>query len=101
MALDLAVRYPKRLACVVAISGFAAFLEEYPQAFSPLAKEQKILVTHGRQDPMVPMLMSKPQIQKFKSLGLNIQWKEYDKTHTIDPTQEMDDIRSFVGNCYS
>jgi len=96
MVLDLALRYPKKFAAVIGISGYAAFLEEYPQAFSSCAKEQKILITHGSEDPMLPLHFTKPQMQKLQSLGLQLEWKEYKKEHTIDPEKEMSDIRAFL-----
>ncbi len=96
MSLDLALRYPKKFAAAVGVSGFTFFLEEYPAAFSPVAKEQKIFVSHGTQDPLLPLSMSKPKIQALQKLGVNIQWKEYDKVHTIDPYKELQDIREFL-----
>lgn len=96
MALDLACRYPKKLGCVVGVSGFAYFLEEYPEKFSPVAREQKILVTHGTADPMLPIDQSRRQMQALKGMGLNLQWREYTKEHTIDPEREVGDIRNFV-----
>lgn len=96
MAMDLALRYPKKFAAVIGISGFVYFLEEYPEQFSPVAKEQKIFVTHGTEDEMVPLDLPKPQILKLQSMKLQLRWKEYSKPHTIDPVEEMQDIRNFL-----
>lgn len=96
MALDLACRYPKKLGCVVGISGFVGFLEEYPEKLSTVAREQKILVTHGSEDPMIPMAKTKAQIQALQGMGLNLIWQEYEKEHTIDPQEEVTDIRFFI-----
>lgn len=96
MSLDLAFRYPKKFAAVVGISGFVYFLEEYPGAFSAVAREQKILVTHGMRDPLLPLSLPKPQMEGLQKLGANIRWKEYEKVHTIDPYQELQDIKEFL-----
>lgn len=96
MALDCACRYPKTLGAIVGVSGFVGFLEEYPESFSPAARTQKIFVTHGSGDPMIPLSVSKQQVMALKGMGLAIEWREYRKEHTIDPREEVADIRDFL-----
>lgn len=96
MALDFACRYPEKLGCVVGVSGFVEFLEEYPEKFSPVAREQKIMVTHGTLDSMLPYPKTRAQIQALQGMGLSIHWKEYSKDHTVDPREEVGDIRRFL-----
>jgi phospholipase/carboxylesterase len=96
MALDLACRYPAKFGCVVGVSGFVEFLEEYPEKFSPAAREQKIMVTHGTLDSMLPFHKTRSQIQALQGMGLSINWQEYSKDHTIDPQREAADIRKFI-----
>jgi phospholipase/carboxylesterase len=80
----------------VGISGYVGFLQEYPEQLSPVARKQRILVTHGHEDPLLPLASSKRQIQTLKGMGLDIDWREYPKEHTIDPRQEISDIRRFL-----
>ncbi len=96
MVLDLALRFPKIFSAIVGISGFIRSTEDYSKVFSPFAKEQKFFVTHGTQDPVLPLPATKKQIQELQALGINIKWKEYEKVHTIDPYQELQDIREFL-----
>lgn len=96
MALDLAVRYPKKFGCVIGVSGFAEFLEEYPEKFSAAARQQKIMVTHGTLDSVLPYHATRTQIQALQGMGLSINWKEYSKDHTIDPREEIGDLRRFL-----
>lgn len=96
MTLDLACTYPEKLGAFVGISGFAAFLEQYPERLSPVAREQNLLVTHGTDDPLLPLEQTKAQIEALKGMGLKIDFKVYRKDHTIDPRQEVDDIRAFL-----
>jgi phospholipase/carboxylesterase len=96
MALDLACRYPKKFGCVVGVSGYAEFLEEYPEKLSAVAREQKIMVTHGTIDSMLPYHKTRAQIQVLQGMGMSINWKEYSKDHTIDPREEVSDIRRFL-----
>jgi phospholipase/carboxylesterase len=96
MALDLACRYPKPLGAVVGISGFVGLLHEYPEKLSPAARAQKILVTHGTRDPMLPLEETMAQVKALQGMGLSIDWKVYEKEHTIDPRREVADIREFL-----
>lgn len=96
MALDAACRYPQALGAIVGVSGFTAFQEEYPEKLSPAARQQKILVTHGTHDPLLPLEVTQGQVMALKGMGLQVKWKVYEKDHTIEPRQEVDDIRSFL-----
>jgi phospholipase/carboxylesterase len=96
MALDIACRYPKPLGAIVGVSGYVGMLNEYPEKFSPVAVKQKILVTHGSADPMIPLTETQAQIAALKGMGLQIDWKVYEKEHTIDPRSEVGHIREFL-----
>ncbi len=96
MTMELACRYPEIFGAVVGVSGFVARLDEYPEAFSAVAKKQKILITHGTHDPMLPLETSRKQAHALQGMGLKIDFKVYEKEHSIDPKQEVGDIRSFL-----
>jgi phospholipase/carboxylesterase len=96
MAIDLACRYPKKLGAIVGISGYVGTLEEYPEKFSPVARTQKIMVTHGTMDQVLPFDQTAAQIKALQGMGLQIEWRKYDKEHTVDQRREMEDIRVFL-----
>lgn len=96
MALDIGCRYPKVLGAVIGISGFVGFMEQYPEAFSPVARQQKFLVTHGTHDPLLPLEPTQQQIEGLKGMGLKVEFKVYRKEHTIEPYDEVQDIRAFL-----
>jgi phospholipase/carboxylesterase len=96
MALDIACRYPKPLGGIVGVSGFVGLIEQYPEALSPVACAQKIFVTHGTADPMLPIAETQKQVNTLKAMGMQIEWRTYTKEHTIDPYQEVQDIRGFL-----
>jgi phospholipase/carboxylesterase len=95
MALDIGLRSPKIFAGVCGVSGWLAFEEEYPAAFSPAAKKQNFLVTHGLQDPLLPFEESKRQSEFLQSLDVNLRFLTYDKEHTILP-EELEEIRKWL-----
>jgi phospholipase/carboxylesterase len=96
MAIDAGLRYPHRLAGIVGISGWINELEEMVQELSPVARQQRLLMTHGTDDPMVPIAKVRPQIPVLKAAGLQIEWHEFAKEHTVAGEEEISVIRNFV-----
>lgn len=95
MTLETGLRFPHKLAGLIGVSGWvhddAALLNE----LSPVAKEQKILWTHGTRDPLIPFAKVKGQVDRMRAAGLQIQWEEFQKEHTFAP-KEVQVIREFV-----
>lgn len=100
MIWEMGFHYPHRFAGLVGVSGYAHEPEKAVSDFSPVAKEQRFLITHGRQDPMVPFNEVKIQVGVIQNLGLNVEWREFDKPHTIAGEEELDVIRDFVVKGY-
>jgi phospholipase/carboxylesterase len=96
MAVDAGLRYSHRFAGVVGISGWIFEVEKLLKELSPAAREQRILMTHGTADPLVPITKVRPQIPQLKAAGINIEWREFAKDHTIAGEQELSVLREFV-----
>ena len=96
MAMEIGLRYPHRFAGVVGISGWVFEVEKYPKELSPAACQQRILMTHGISDPLVPIANVRPQIPLLKAAGINVEWREFAKDHTIAGEQELSVLRKFV-----
>lgn len=96
MTIEVGLRYPHRLAGLIGISGYSNEPEKAVQELSPVAREQKFLLTHGTEDPLIPLGPVRAQVALLKSSGLQIAWHEFTKEHTIEGTQELELIRSFV-----
>lgn len=97
MVVAHALRSQRRYAGVVGISGRLGDVDDYPHAFGPHAADQDCLVTHGIQDPMLPIDASRGQFAHLRDeLGLRIDWREYAKEHSVDPQQELPDIRAWI-----
>lgn len=95
MALDAGLRYGERLGGIVGVSGWLAFQEEYPAAFSPVVREQEFLVTHGIRDPLLPYRATQAQCEFLKAQGLRLEFKSYGKDHTM-LQEEVADIRRWL-----
>jgi phospholipase/carboxylesterase len=100
MTFDVGLRYPHRLAGLVGISGWVFEIENLLKELSPVAKEQRLLATHGHFDQVIPFAPVRDQIQKLRLAGINASWCEFPKTHTIHGNEEITIIRDFVANGY-
>ena len=96
MALELTLRHPRRFLAAVAISGWLHREADWPAAFGAALPQQRILATHGRWDPLVPIELARPRIERLRALGAPVAWAEYDKEHGLDPESELADIRSHL-----
>jgi len=101
LAIEVGARYPRRLAGIAGISGYAHEPEKLIQQFSPVARQQRFLITHGTQDPLIPIQMARKQIALLQKAGLQITWREFVKAHTIAGEEEVAVIREFVRGCYA
>ena len=100
MSIEVALRYPHRLAGVVGISGRVSDPARLVRELSPVAKEQHFLVTHGPLDPVIPFDVTRQQIEILQAAGLDIQWREFMKAHTIAGEPELAVIRDFIRASY-
>jgi len=100
MTWEIGLKYPRRLAGLVGISGYAHEPEKALTQLSPVAGEQRFLITHGTADPMIPFAKVKEQVSKLIEAGLNVEWHEFHKEHTIAGHEEIALIRDFVVKGY-
>jgi phospholipase/carboxylesterase len=96
MSTEVGLRYPHRFAGVVGISGYVCEPEKLVRELSPVALQQRLLITHGTLDPMIPFADVREQVNILKAAGLHIEWHEFVKPHTIAGEDELDIIRNFV-----
>jgi phospholipase/carboxylesterase len=96
MAIETGLHYPHRLAGIVGISGWVFELENLLRELTPVARSQRLLITHGQFDPILPFATARAQVQQLKTVGLDVAWHEFPKEHTIYGEKEMTVIRDFV-----
>jgi phospholipase/carboxylesterase len=96
MTIDVGLRYPHVFAGLVGISGFVFESQELLRELSPVAQDQRLLVTHGTADTMVPLQQTEPAIKLLKSAGINVEWHVLEKDHTIAGQEEIEIIRRFI-----
>lgn len=95
MSYEAGLRYRACFAGVVGVSGYVHEPGRLLKLASPVAKEQRFLVTHGTRDALIPLAQVRPQVETLRSAGVQIEFREYPKDHTIiEP--ELDAIRSWI-----
>ncbi len=96
MTIEFASQHPQVLAGCVGISGYTHEPERLLGRLSPVARQQRFLITHGTADPLIPIEPVRGQIETLRKAGLGIEWREFRKDHTIAGEQELSVIRDFL-----
>ena len=96
MSIDVGLRYAHRFAGIVGVSGYVCNPEKLIEQLSPVAFQQRLLVTHGTKDPLIRFADVREQINILKGAGLHIEFHEFLKAHTIAGEEEIEVIRNFV-----
>ncbi len=101
MAVETGLRYPHRLAGIVGISGWVFEIENLIRDLTPVTRSQRLLMTHGHFDPLLPFAETQRQARQLQSAGLKVAWHEFPKEHTIYGVEEVAVFRVFVRAGYA
>jgi phospholipase/carboxylesterase len=85
----------------VGLSGWVFELDQLISHLTPVARSQRLLVTHGQFDPLLPFAEAQRQVRQLQAAGLNVAWHEFPKEHTIYGAEEVAVIRDFVRAGYA
>ncbi len=95
IALNTALFYRKRLAGILALSTFLPVTEGLGSKKSQYNKDIPILMCHGTQDNVLPVVMGKTGYDTLKSFNYNAVWLEYAMAHCVCP-QQINDISAWL-----
>ena len=84
LTFEFGARYHKVFAGYIAISGYLYDAKKLLKDMNPEVKKAKWLCTHGTKDPVLDFTTSKEQIQILKEGNFNVEFKSYEKDHSID-----------------
>ena len=96
MTWEVGMRYPHPLAGCVGISGYIHQPETLLSEASTEGKDRHFLITHGQHDPLIPLAPVKIEVEKMQQSGIDAEWREFAKEHTIAGEEELNVIRQFV-----
>jgi phospholipase/carboxylesterase len=95
IALQTALRYPARLAGVLALSTYLPLPDKLENERSAANQNVPILMAHGIEDPIVPLKLAQASCSRLLTLGYPVQWHEYEMPHSLCPA-ELDHIGAFL-----
>lgn len=96
MTLEAGLRYPRRLAALVGISGWVHEVDRLIHEAAPAARKVPVLMTHGTWDPLIPCADVERQARALRSAGFDLTWQELEKEHSIAGRVEIGLIRAFL-----
>lgn len=95
IALHAALRYPRRLAGIMALSTYLPFHESLASEASAANRDLPILMCHGLYDPMLPATLGEMSRDLLVSLGYVVEWKAYPMQHEVSRA-EIGDIAAWL-----
>ena len=95
MALHTGLRYSKRLAGIVALSGYLPLADTVAAERASANAKTPVFMGHGSQDPMVVPARGEASRDFLSQLGYPVQWRSYPMQHSVHPN-EVADISKFL-----
>jgi phospholipase/carboxylesterase len=95
IALQAGLRYPRKLAGVMALSTYLPLAESLPREAAPANKATPLFMAHGTYDPVVPVVMGAGSMTLLTGFGYTVEWRQYPMPHSVCP-QEIEDIGGWL-----
>ena len=97
MALQTGLRYPDKLAGIMALSAYLPLAAKVAQERNPENQHTSIFMGHGSIDNVVPVPLARKSQAYLAQLGYNVEWHEYPMMHEVC-REELDDIGNWMTN---
>lgn len=97
MALHTGLRYPKRLAGILALSGYLPLADTLSAERTDANAHTPVFMAHGSMDPVVVPARGEASRDLLAGLGYPVQWHSYPMQHSVHP-REVADISVFLAN---
>jgi phospholipase/carboxylesterase len=95
IALHTGLRYPQRLAGLLALSTYVPLAEAFAKEARAERKDTPILMCHGQHDGMLPLSLGAWSRDLLKERGFDVQWREYPMQHQVC-AEEIADIAQWL-----
>lgn len=97
MALHAGLRQPKRLAGIMALSGYLPLADSLIAERHPANAHTPIFMAHGSMDPVVAPARGEASRDLLTTLGYPVQWHTYPMAHSVHP-REVADLSGFLAS---
>ncbi len=95
IALHTGLRYPRRLAGILALSAYLPLHEPTRDEASEANRKVPIFMAHGSQDPVIPLSISESSREFLTGLGYVVECHTYPMPHSVC-AEEVRDIRDWL-----
>jgi phospholipase/carboxylesterase len=95
LALFTALRWPERLAGVVALSTYLPLADSLQGEHHPANAGVPVFMAHGQFDPVLPHSLGEASRDALQSLGFQVDWHSYPMPHSVC-LEEIADLRRFL-----
>jgi phospholipase/carboxylesterase len=95
IALQTGLRYPERLAGIMALSTYLPLRGSLGAELSDHARTLPILMCHGRSDNVVPIVLGSMSRDVMLQNGVKVAWHEYPMQHEVS-MPEIADISAWL-----
>jgi phospholipase/carboxylesterase len=95
IALQTALRYPERLAGVLALSCYLPLAASLQSERSPANQGIPIFMAHGSYDDIIPLRRAEESRKLLEAAGYPVEWHEYPMPHSVC-AEEIADIAAFL-----
>ena len=95
MALQVGLRFPQKLAGIMALSGYLPLANSLALERSTANQDTPILMAHGIWDAVVIPERAEASVEVLEKLGYQVDWNTYPMEHSLHP-DELIDISGFL-----
>ena len=103
IALHTALRYPHRLAGLMALSTWLPLQDSFDTEVvgntRAQSQELPVFMAHGSFDPMLPMALGQQSCETLEKAGYAVEWHDYPMAHAVC-AEEIADIRNWLLSVY-
>lgn len=100
IALQTALRYPKKLAGVMGLSTYLPLADRLVEERSVANQHLPIFMGHGNSDTVIPLNTASTSRTVLQQAGYHVEWHEYPMAHSVC-ADELADIRTYLLRCFS
>jgi phospholipase/carboxylesterase len=87
IAIQAALRYPERLAGLVALSTYLLLGDRLAAEAVAENADLPVFCGHGTADPMVPVFLGEAAASRLRTMGHPVDWKSYPMPHAVCPEE--------------
>lgn len=98
MALHVGLRYPRKLAGIMALSAYLMFPDRLQSESSTANAGTPVFIGHGTQDPVVPFSLGQAAHSLLQAGQRSIEWHSYPIPHSVSQP-EIADIGRWMQGC--